>query len=394
MKKFLFVLGMMFVIANAGERSVLMQLPLPAKIEITTECDSDCLEALKAQEEAKAFIERQNRKLSIGEVIIPIETTSMTLGGSAFDNGESVRVALLVPKKVIRKYARSVADTIVAYLIKRGGDFEFEVFDSGDESVERLQMTLDRIRDGGYRFVIAPVTKKGAETIAANETEMTVFIPTVNRQDLEFGEDNILFGGIDYKQQIDALLSIASKKVAIFGDGSPIAYRLSNYIHNSSFGEIVYERNIKNIKSNLGAILKNNKKLDDASIFLNMSVIKSALMVSQLRFHDIAPYNILSTQINYNPMLLTLTQAEDREKLYIANSIAKEEPGLLDMNLLLGNNPRFDWIEYSTSIGLDYLLNGEEGRRLFAEAVDENQISYGVTLYKAGISDFKAVSSW
>lgn len=52
MKKFLFVLGMMFVIANAGERSVLMQLPLPAKIEITTECDSDCLEALKAQEEA------------------------------------------------------------------------------------------------------------------------------------------------------------------------------------------------------------------------------------------------------------------------------------------------------------------------------------------------------
>ena len=216
MKIFLLVLGIVVLIANAGERSVLTHLPLPAKIEITTECDSDCVEALKAQEEAKAFIERQNRKASVGEVIIPIETpetVSITLGRSPYVSGETVRVALLVPRKVIRKYARSVADTIVAYLIKRGGDFEFDVFDSGDESIEHLQTMLDQIRMGGYGFVIAPVTKRGAEIIAANEAEMTIFIPTVNRQDVEFSEDNILFGGIDYKRQIDALLSIASKKV-------------------------------------------------------------------------------------------------------------------------------------------------------------------------------------
>ncbi len=396
MKKTLLILCGLALGLLAGERSVIGSLPLPPKIVITSECDSDCMQALRAQKEAEAFIRRMARHGREGEMVTPIETpptTTITLGGKGLSDMEQIKIALLVPRRVIHAYAQSVSNAIIAYLLRRGSDFQLDVIDSGDESQTHLQEALERIREGGYAFVVAPLTKRGADIVCASESALPIFIPTINRQDVAYSDDNVIFGGIDYKRQIDALLSIAAKKVAIFSDGSPLATRLSDYIHSSSFGEIVYEKSIKNIRSSLVYLLKENKKLDDASIFLNMPVVKSALMVAQLRYYDRTPYNILSTQINYNPLLLSLTQREDRERLYIANSIAHEDPRLLDTNLLLGNNPRFSWIEYSVSIGMDHYF-GDFAHRLFAERIDENQISYGVTLYKAGASSFEPVSSW
>lgn len=42
--------------------------------------------------------------------------------------------------------------------------------------------------------------------------------------------------------------------------------------------------------------------------------------------------------------------------MYLANSISQSEIELHTINQLLEQNLNYDWIAYSTSIGLDYLL--------------------------------------
>ena len=45
--------------------------------------------------------------------------------------------------------------------------------------------------------------------------------------------------------------------------------------------------------------------------------------MSQLRANDIYPKFIFSTQINFDPMLMTLTQDKDREKWFLQTLLKK-----------------------------------------------------------------------
>ena len=60
-------------------------------------------------------------------------------------------------------------------------------------------------------------------------------------------------------------------------------------------------------------MFKGNSSLNNTSLYLNTQLVTASLIASQLRANDIRPYALLSTQVNYNPLLLTLTQYEDRD---------------------------------------------------------------------------------
>jgi hypothetical protein len=305
----------------------------------------------------------------------------------------SLKIALLVPKNVIKAYAHSVSNAIMSYLIFKDIPFQYEVFDSGDEEELSIVSKLNEIRAKGYQFVIAPFTLKGAEVLMRNAPDILVFIPTINKYEVPNATTNVIFGGIDYKRQIDALLTYANDKIALFNDGSRRSYELTNYIKESTYDNIVYEKEVKNIKTDLSGAIKYNKKLKNASIFLNMPIVKSSLLASQLSQYEIKPHILLSTQANYNPLLFKLTQSKDREYFYIANSISNYDPKLKEINLLLGNNPDFSWIDYSASIGMDYIVSTqlESGYRVFDEDIYDNQIEYKVEVKKAGTSSFEQV---
>jgi hypothetical protein len=306
----------------------------------------------------------------------------------------SLKVALLAPKKVIKSYTNSVSNAVISYLIFKDLPFQFEVFDSGDEEEASIYQKLSEIRAKGYQLVIAPFTQKGAEIVIRNASDLLVFIPTINKYEIPEASANIIFGGIDYRKQIDALLTYANDKIVLFNDGSRRSQELSAYIKEQVFDSVVYEKDIKKIKTNLKGIIKDNKKLKKSSIFLNMPIVKSSLLASQLSQYDVEPHVLLSTQANYNPLLFKLTQFKDREYFYIANSISNYDPYLKEINLLLGNNPSFSWIDYSASIGMDYILSTqlENGQRIFNEDIYDNQIEYKVHIEKAGESSFKAIS--
>ena len=116
---------------------------------------------------------------------------------------------------------------------------------------------------------------------------------------------------------------------------------------------------------------------------MNVPLVKTSLIASQLRVYKIKPYVILSTQINYNPMLLTLTQYADRKNLYIANSIGKTSVNMEELNSLFGHDIVYDWVNYSTSIGIDYMYTHyfvPIAEKKFNERIIDNQVEYDISI--------------
>ena len=57
--------------------------------------------------------------------------------------------------------------------------------------------------------------------------------------------------------------------------------------------------------------------------------------MSQLTLYDTNATNVLSTQINYDPLVLSMTQYEDRKNMIIANSITQNNNILIETNSFL-----------------------------------------------------------
>lgn len=80
-------------------------------------------------------------------------------------------------------------------------------------------------------------------------------------------------------------------------------------------------------------------------------------------------------------MLMTLTQDKDREKMVLANSIEKIDNKLRDEILNFGGNINFEWVDYSTLVGANYLVNGNNN--LIPTKIVENQAVYNPRLFKS-----------
>ena len=126
----------------------------------------------------------------------------------------------------------------------------------------------------------------------------------------------------------------------------------------------------------------NDYKLNNSTLFLNTDLVKTSLILSQLRAYDISPSAILSTQVTYDPMLMILTQTQDREKLVVANSIDSVNNELRDEIITFGGNIVYEWVDYSTLVGINYLYYGNNSNLVQTKIID-NEAVYNPKLYRS-----------
>lgn len=305
-------------------------------------------------------------------------------------DGIMIKIAVLVPQKTIKKYAITSVNSVMSYLLYKNYSFDLNVFNTNDEREDSILNALTEIKAGGYTHIIAPLTPEGAQIVADRVKDEIVFIPTLNHSSIRGAGSNIVFGGIDYDQQVALLTEFANEKVGTFEDGSALSYQLNGFVKKNA-SRVFYEKRIENSKANFKQLFKGNTSLNNASLYLNTPLVTTSLIASQLRANGIAPYALLSTQINYNPLLLTLTQYEDRDNMFIANSIKRAPAELEEINALFGHDIVYDWVNYSTTIGTDYLCNqffGNSVSKTFSETVSSNQVIYQTAIYKPGRNEF------
>lgn len=387
---------------------IISPLPLPKQevVDITTDkCNEKCLEKLYNEGKIFSFVAKfkndtNNIQLRANLAVALSEIDSFMQSSMYQDAKNSqIKIALLIPKKIVGRYSVASIDTILAYLMTRGGDFDFKVFDSGGESPSDLSETYNKIEQQKYEFVIALLTQAGVENfIESTYVSIPTYIPTINKNQLINPNrlpSKLYFGGIDYKAQMQTIVTLAgNNSVVEYDDDSPVGLNLSETLDGMD-SNIVYKSTISSQEA--ATFAKNLKDqedfLQDSVIVLNTPVVKSGLMLSQLGFSKNKPLKILSTQINYNPSLLMLVLPKDRQNLYIINAIGNTNQKLIEYGSLLSSDLRYDWVNYSTAIGVEMFFNFKDPKinKFFSELINDNQVQYINTIYRAKGSVFEAI---
>jgi len=374
-----------------GQSQIISPIPLPMTIIIDldpNEYEDYTLE--KKLENGEVFTFIAKAKNSKNEELLTMRQNIMSL----FNIKEKIyasgtfRLAFIVPYKVIGKYASSTTNSALGYLLNRGIPFEMKLYTIEDEDERSLLEALHNINKEKFDLIVAPVTQKGAYYLCNQTFNSPLFIPTLHKNRLDCSNSMIFFGGIDYTKQIEVLSSLVNEeglKIAV-SDTSAVSQMLSNTAR-----EIVPID--KTIVLGQNGYYKHTiarlSDLNQSTIFLNTPIVKSSLFLSQLTLANYKPSKVLSTQINYSPLLLTLTQYHDRKNMVIANSIEKFDPKLSENIALIDQDIRFNWLNYSTIAGIDIVFSKKTSEgRLSSVSLINGSLNHNIELYEAGLYRF------
>ena len=372
--------------SNITKNQSLSSIP-PAKITyINLEpdfCDNACLNELIKSDLLASFMARfEPAKIDDNTLL----EHYISLGGEAILKvNKSGKIAVIIPQKIIKSYANVVSNAVLSYVLKQDADIEIKFINSNDESPQSLTNAMQTARAQGFNYFIAALTSNGANIInslvLSNEL---IYIPSVHSSFIINPKPNLIFGGIDYKDQISALLAYSNEKIVAFDDGSSLGQKLNEYVRMQSSD--YHEASIVGKDINLNDTLSKKSKFDDASIFLNIPIVKASLVATQMRGFEIKPYALLSTQINFLPNIFNAIAQRDRQNLFIANSLNPINDLFLGLGDLFDVDFRYSQIGYSSAFGAEYIYTNfidKSADRIFTERVENSQVLYGVKIYNA-----------
>lgn len=323
-----------------------------------------------------------------------VEYSSSLEAKPAASDGK-LRIALLIPYSKIGRYATSTTNASFAYLMSKNRPFELKSYKIEDESYDEILKTLKKIQADGFSYIIAPLTQSGEKIVSKINPQINIYFPTINKKDTQTTSKYLYYGGIDYRAQSDLLLKESVSPLVIFYDKSEIGEQLSNYQEykfkqdNATTRNNVVKFSIPQQITSLEDKLKDNKRISGGSFFVNTPIVKSGMIMSQLTLYNTNATNVLSTQTNYNPLLLSMTQYQDRKNMIIANSITQNNDELIETNSLLGNDIVYEWINYTTTVGIDYfsyIISGT--KREYNINNVNNQMVYPIVLLEPSVSRF------
>ncbi|MCT7909941.1 hypothetical protein N5915_10275 [Arcobacter lacus] len=293
----------------------------------------------------------------------------------------NVKLAFVYPSTLVSKYAKSSLNTISGYLSYKQANYNLVIVDSKNESYENINNAFSKLKEEGVTDVIALFTPNALNNLNKIVTDdFKVYLPLIEKKDSLENNDNLIFGSISYDDQLKKLSYYSNGKNTTFYQETYLGTKLKNS-YDFIVGYSTLRKEIKNNETNFKNIV-NDSRLRNSSLFLNTDLVKSSLILSQMTVYDISPSTILATQILFDPMLMILTQERDRQNLVIANSIGDVDSKLKDEIATMGGNITFEWVDYSTLVGINYLFsNGNSS--LIPTKIENNQAVYTPRLFKS-----------
>ncbi len=302
-------------------------------------------------------------------------------------------IAIVFSSQVIGKYAINATNSVMSYLIYKNKNFKLKVFDIADENILSIQNVFNKISKNGISNVLILFTYNGAKHLKSvtNISEYDIYLPLIHKNDLDLKINSVVYGSIDYSKQFDELIKLSNGKQVEFNDNSDIGSKLSKIINSKNIN-LVYQKTIDDENGEYYRFLTHkNSKLKNSTLIINMPIVKSSIVLSQINSNDIKLNKILSTQLNYTPLLLSLTQVGDRKNMFIANSIGKVNQELEEYNTILENDLVYNWVNYSTTIGIEYLLS-KDFSSFENIKLKNQQIEYPLSLFSTTKYSFKQLN--
>ncbi|MDD2894676.1 MAG: hypothetical protein PHG81_01535 [Aliarcobacter sp.] len=290
-----------------------------------------------------------------------------------------MKVAFLYPSSLVSKYAKSSIGTVSGYLSHQNSDYELMVIDTESESSASISSAFEKVRNANIKNVIALFTPSSIGTLnSVVSNDLKVYLPLIEKRDVSSNSDSLIFGSISYEDQIRKLTDYSSSNNVMFYQDSYLGSKLKRS-YDSLVSDVRYRKEISKNENKFKGIVTGSG-LSNSTLFLNTDIVKTSMILSQLRAYDVYPKVVLSTQLNYDPLLMTLTQNQDREKLIVANSIDVVDKELRDEISTFGGNIQYEWVDYSTLVGINYLYYGKNSS-LVPTKIEDNQAIYNPKLF-------------
>lgn len=318
----------------------------------------------------------------LGEKIEALDESAIEEDETAIlENKEVFKVAFIYPSKVVGKYAKTAMNTMLGYFEYKKINYDIKVFDSLNEDPINVNNAFSEIRDSGFNKVIALFSPKAVDTVHLADTyDLDVYLPLTNKNDVFSINDNFIYGGISYDEQISRLLAYSNVKNSMFYQDSFLGKKLK-FKYENMVDDIKIVKEVKKKRNNFKNLV-DDERLNENTIFLNTGIVKTSILLSQLRAYEIEPRVVLSTQLNYNSKLIALTQEKDRLNFIVANSIDHVDSALLDTLTSYGSDVVYNWVDYSTLVGINYLYDSNE-TLLISTVVNDNEVVYVPKLFKS-----------
>lgn len=326
------------------------------------------------------------------------------------DHNEN-KIAILFPSTIVGKYAKTTINTLNAFLLYKNISFKVETFDTFDENEKNINKEIDLINKKGYKNVIAMFTSDGFEVLnKISESNLArYYFPLINKSEISETKDNFIFGGISYENQFDLLSTYSNDNNTMFYVNSYLGNKLRN-LYEKTFLNIGKIKEIQTQNNRYEEFVE-DESMSGNTVILNTPIVKTSIILNQLTAFEIEPNIVLSTQLNYNPILVKLTQQKDRKNFLVVSSISKVNDFLEEYTNILDSDIVYNWVDYSSLVGVNYLLfNGRENsnsntfstfgfqqknRNLNNKKTDiktkiiDNQAQYESTIYEATSYGFK-----
>jgi hypothetical protein len=290
----------------------------------------------------------------------------------------TIKIALIIDKKKFFKYLPSLINSVNSYLLDKNVNYQIKVFG--------IDTNLSTIEEEGFKNVLVYSLNKDYIKNLANYSNINFYIPVFNKNDIQTNAQNLFFGGIEYKNQISQFIPYMDTNKAIsINDNTLISNKLLNTekefnlsIISFTFPNIYYER------------------LNQNYVFLNIDAGKSAQVLSNITAKNIDTKLIFSSQIDYNPLLIEITQPQNVKKLLIANSIISVPKEIEDIALNTQSDLKYNWLNYSTDVFLNKIYNNATQGDLFYMSdfrlyIFNNQINYKTKIYQIIDGAFKPI---
>lgn len=301
-----------------------------------------------------------------------------------------MKVAFLYPSNLVSKYAKSSINTVSGYLSHQDSDYELVVIDTENESASRIDSAFQEVKKSNIKNVIALFTPNAVGTLNnVVSNDLKVYLPLIEKKEVSSSNSSLIFGSISYEEQVKKLVNYSSGNNVMFYQDTYLGLKLKKS-YESVVSDTRLKKEISKHENNFKGIVTGSG-LANSTLFLNTDIVKSSLILSQLRSYDIYPKVILSTQLSYDPLLMTLTQDKDRDKLIVANSIDVVDKELRDDIAISGGNIVYEWVDYSTLVGINYLYYGKNSN-LVPTKIENNQAMYNPKLFRStefGFSEIK-----
>ncbi len=334
-------------------------------------------------------------------------------------------IAFVYSSNKIGKYSIKVSNVASIYA-SADEHMSLKFLDMPDESINVISNTFNILRDNNITKVMLYITNANINNLYEYEylNEFDIYLPLNNKivdinasdvninidsisiidesnntqvtnkqsglfdflNDDEIEEKEIVYGSINYKNQFDSLIAVAKTNIVEIYDDSHRSLKLHETLKGSNITSLMLEGKYPNYKHFLN---KNKNMLLNSTILLNIPIIKSSILLSQLTVNeDVNVTGVLSVQHNYTPTIFSLTQNNDINTLVLANSISKSNDKLESISTIFGYDIKYDWVNYSTLVGLEYLKHKK--KNIFDDIIIENNtVIYPVKLLKVNNNSFQ-----